>query len=210
MNYNEGGLEKMKRLFDVVFSAITILLFSIVILGTGILLRFKIGAPILFKQERIGYKERTFTIYKFRTMSNECDCEGELLPASERLIPFGKVLRRLSIDELPQLFNVLKGDMSLVGPRPLLPRYLPYYTEKERKRHHVRPGITGIAQITGRNHLEWDQRLALDVHYVEKRSLWYDLKIIALTIMKVLKRENVVENPGQHMLNFDTERKLKC
>lgn len=200
----------MKRLMDIVFSTMAILMFSIVILGAFILLRFKIGSPVLFKQERIGYKEKTFTIYKFRTMSNECDGEGKLLPASERLIPFGRFLRRLSIDEIPQLFNVLKGDMSLVGPRPLLPRYLPYYTEEERKRHQVRPGITGIAQITGRNQLEWDQRLGLDVYYVKNRTLWYDLKIIILTVMKVLKRENVVEDPGKHIMNFDTERKLKC
>lgn len=200
----------MKRLLDIVFSTMAILMFSIVILGAFILLRFKIGSPVLFKQERIGYKEKTFTIYKFRTMSNDCDDEGKLLPASERLIPFGRLLRRLSIDEIPQLFNVLKGDMSLVGPRPLLPRYLPYYTEEEHKRHQVRPGITGIAQITGRNQLEWDQRLGLDVHYVKNRSLWYDLKIIILTVMKVLKRENVVEDPGKHIMNFDTERKLKC
>ncbi|MFK3960803.1 sugar transferase [Pseudalkalibacillus hwajinpoensis] len=200
----------MKRLLDIVFSTMAILMFSIVILGAFILLRFKIGSPVLFKQERIGYKEKTFTIYKFRTMSNDCDDKGKLLPASERLIPIGGVLRRLSIDEIPQLFNVLKGDMSFVGPRPLLPRYLPYYTEEERKRHQVRPGITGIAQITGRNQLEWDQRLGLDVHYVKNRSLWYDLKIMILTVMKVLKRENVVEDPGKHIMNFDTERKLKC
>ncbi|MBN8209788.1 sugar transferase [Bacillus sp. NTK071] len=197
----------MKRLVDVLGSTFIILLLSTIILGVSILLKAKIGSPILYKQERIGYKEKPFTIYKFRTMTNECDDNGKLLPSSERLIPFGRVLRRLSIDELPQLVNVLKGDMSFVGPRPLLPRYLPYYTENERKRHDVRPGITGLAQITGRNHLGWDERLALDVHYVRNWSLWFDFKIITLTIVKVLKREDVVEDPGNHMLNFDTERK---
>ena len=197
----------MKRVLDFIFSIIAILFLFIIILATCILLRFKVGAPILFKQQRIGYREQNFMIYKFRTMSNECDDEGNLLPSSSRLIPFGRVLRKLSIDEIPQLFNVLKGDMSLVGPRPLLPRYLPYYTKKERKRHQVRPGITGLAQITGRNHLEWDERLALDVHYVENWSLWLDLKIIILTIIKVLKRENVVEDPGKHISNFDVQRK---
>ncbi len=174
-----------------------------------VLLRFKIGSPILFKQERIGYKEQPFTIYKFRTMTNECNGKGELLPSSERLIPFGRVLRRLSIDELPQLINVIKGDMSFVGPRPLLPRYLPYYTERERIRHNVRPGITGLAQVAGRNHLEWDERLALDVEYVENQTLMYDFKLVLLTIMKVVKREDIVEDPGKHIQNFDIERKSK-
>ncbi|MCA0987045.1 sugar transferase [Guptibacillus algicola] len=197
----------MKRFCDVLFSVILILLLSILIIVVSILIMMKIGRPILFRQERIGYKEKPFIIYKFRTMTNECDCNGMLLPSSERLTSFGRIFRKWSIDELPQLINVLKGDMSFIGPRPLLPRYLPYYEERERKRHLVRPGITGIAQITGRNQLEWGERLALDVHYVENLSFRYDMKIAILTIIKVLKRENVEEDPGKHLINLDLARK---
>ena len=198
----------MKRLFDVVVSILALLLMSGIIFVAIMFIRIKLGSPILFKQERIGYKERVFTIYKFRTMTNETDSTGKLLPDSKRLTPFGKWLRRLSIDEIPQLFNVLKGDMSIVGPRPLLTRYLPYYTKEERKRHHVRPGITGLAQITGRNLLGWDQRLAVDVEYVESQTLVIDLKILFLTAVKVLHRADVIDDPGEHMLDFDLERKL--
>ncbi|MFK3960792.1 sugar transferase [Pseudalkalibacillus hwajinpoensis] len=198
----------MKRLLDIVLSILALLLLSGIIFITIIFIRVKLGTPILFKQERIGYKENRFTIYKFRTMSNETDNTGNLLPDTKRLTPFGKWLRRLSIDEIPQLLNVLKGDMSIVGPRPLLPRYLPYYTMEERKRHHVRPGITGLAQITGRNLLGWDQRLAVDVEYVENQTFLLDMKIIFLTVVKVLHRADVVDDPGEHMLDFDHERKL--
>lgn len=200
----------MKRIVDILFSITILLLLSVVILVTLLVIKFKIGSPVLFKQERIGYKEKVFTIYKFRTMSDQRDNEGILLPDSERLTDIGRLLRKLSIDEIPQLFNVLKGDMSLVGPRPLLIRYLPYYTDEERRRHQVRPGITGLAQVIGRNHLAWDKRLAIDVEYVEESSFWLDMKIIVLTILKVVKREDVVEDPGEHMLDFDMERKLKC
>ncbi|MDO6657813.1 sugar transferase [Anaerobacillus sp. 1_MG-2023] len=200
----------MKRFVDILFSISILLLLSVVILVTFLVIKFKIGSPVLFKQKRIGYKEKPFTIYKFRTMTDQRDKEGNLLPDSERLTDIGRFLRKLSIDEIPQLFNVLKGDMSLVGPRPLLIRYLPYYTDEERRRHQVRPGITGLAQVIGRNHLAWDQRLAIDVEYVEESSFRLDMKLIALTILKVLKSEDVVEDPGEHMLDFDIERKLKC
>lgn len=200
----------MKRFVDILFSISILLLLSVVILVTFLVIKFKIGSPVLFKQKRIGYKEKPFIIYKFRTMTDQRDNEGNLLPDSERLTDIGRFLRKLSIDEIPQLFNVLKGDMSLVGPRPLLIRYLPYYTDEERRRHQVRPGITGLAQVIGRNHLAWDQRLAIDVEYVEESSFRLDMKIIALTILKVLKSEDVVEDPGEHMLDFDIERKLKC
>ena len=173
----------IKRFLDIVFSLIALILLSPIILILFILIRLKMGSPVIFKQKRPGKDERIFTLYKFRSMTDECDEYGELLPATERLTPFGKLLRKTSLDELPELFNVLKGDMSLVGPRPLRIRYLPYYYEHERVRHQVRPGITGLAQVSGRNNLQWDYRFAYDVKYVEEQSLWLDLKII-LTIKK--------------------------
>ena len=199
----------MKRIVDVLVSLVSLLLLSPIVLIVGILIRYKLGSPILFKQERIGYRDKLFTVYKFRTMSDARDTEGNLLPDSFRLTPFGKLIRRLSIDEVPQLVNVLKGEMSIVGPRPLLTKYLPYYTSRELQRHQVRPGITGLAQITGRNQLGWDERLEIDVQYVEEASFLFDLKIIFLTIVKVLRRENVVDAPGEQMLDFDLERQLK-
>ena len=199
----------MKRIVDVLVSLVSLLLLSPIVLIVGILIRSKLGSPILFKQERIGYRDKLFTVYKFRTMSDARDTEGNLLPDSFRLTPFGKLIRRLSIDEVPQLVNVLKGEMSIVGPRPLLTKYLPYYTSRELQRHQVRPGITGLAQITGRNQLGWDERLEIDVQYVEEASFLFDLKIIFLTIVKVLRRENVVDAPGEQMLDFDLERQLK-
>ena len=200
----------MKRIVDILVSLMLLLLLSPIVLIIGLLIRNKLGSPIFFKQERIGYKDKLFTVYKFRTMSDAHDAEGNLLPDSLRLTSFGKRIRRLSIDEIPQLLNVLKGEMSIVGPRPLLTKYLPYYTSRERQRHQVRPGITGLAQITGRNQLGWDERLEIDVKYVEKASFLFDLKIIFLTIVKVLRRENVVDAPGEQMLDFDLERQLKA
>ena len=200
----------MKRIVDILVSLVSLLLLSPIVLLVGLLIRYKLGSPILFKQERIGYRDQLFTVYKFRTMSEARDAEGDLLPDSIRLTSFGKLIRRLSIDEIPQLVNVLKGEMSIVGPRPLLTRYLPYYTSRERQRHQVRPGITGLAQIIGRNQLGWDERLEIDVKYVEEASFLFDLKIIFLTIVKVLRRENVVDAPGEQMLDFDLERQLKA
>ena len=156
-----------------------------------ILVRIKLGSPVLFCQERPGYNEKIFKLYKFRTMTDKRDEKGNLLPDSERLTKFGSMLRSTSLDELPEMFNILKGDMSLIGPRPLLVEYLPYYTEEERLRHSVRPGLTGLAQVSGRNYLAWDKRLAKDVEYVNHISFIMDVRIIIKTIMVVFKKEDV-------------------
>jgi lipopolysaccharide/colanic/teichoic acid biosynthesis glycosyltransferase len=197
----------MKRLFDLVAGLLLLCLFSPIMLGVAIVVSVKLGNPILYKQKRIGYQERTFTVFKFRTMTNEKDEFGNDLPDAIRLTKVGLLLRRLSLDELPQLLNVVKGDMSLVGPRPLLVRYLPYYSAEERKRHNVRPGITGYAQVEGRNMLDWNSRLKLDVEYVENRSFLLDLKIILKTVSKTLKRDGIADVPDQQMLDFDVERR---
>lgn len=200
----------MKRAIDLLLSFITLLFLSPILLVTCILIRLKMGSPIVFKQERIGYDNQVFTLYKLRTMSDAKDEEGNLLPDTVRLTRTGRIIRKLSIDEVPQLLNVLKGDMSIVGPRPLLVHYLPYYTETELKRHSVKPGITGLAQVAGRNTLAWDERFAIDVQYVENTSLWLDFKIILLTVVKVLRKEDVVDVPSQHLMDFDKERQLKA
>ncbi|MFZ7942309.1 MULTISPECIES: sugar transferase [Bacillaceae] len=200
----------MKRFCDIFVSLLLLCLFSPIILGAAVVVRVKLGSPILFKQKRVGYHEKIFTVYKFRTMTNEKDLAGNDLPDSVRLTKTGLIIRRLSLDELPQLLNVVKGDMSLVGPRPLLVRYLPYYSDQERKRHTVRPGITGYAQVEGRNQLDWNTRLALDVFYVDHQSLFFDLKIIIKTISKTLKREGIADVPADQMLDFDVERRMKA
>jgi sugar transferase EpsL len=184
----------IKRLFDIIFSLTLIILLVPLILFIALLIWVTVGRPILFRQRRVGYQGQVFTIYKFRTMTEERDENGKLLPDEQRLTRFGRFLRETSLDELPELFNVLKGDMSLVGPRPLLVEYLPYYTPEERKRHNMRPGITGWAQVNGRNAITWDQKLALDVWYVDNWSLWLDFKIILMTIIKVIKREGISTN----------------
>ena len=181
----------IKRLLDILISLTFIVLFSWLYLILVILVRIKLGSPILFCQERPGYSEKIFTLYKFRTMTDKRDEKGNLLPDSERLTKFGSMLRSTSLDELPEMFNILKGDMSLIGPRPLLVEYLPYYTEEERLRHSVRPGLTGLAQVSGRNYLAWDKRLARDVEYVNHISFIMDVRIIIKTIMVVFKKEDV-------------------
>lgn len=181
----------IKRLLDILISLTFIVLFSWLYLILVILVRIKLGSPVLFCQERPGYNEKIFTLYKFRTMTDKRDEKGNLLPDSERLTKFGSVLRSTSLDELPEMFNILKGDMSLIGPRPLLVEYLPYYTEEERLRHSVRPGLTGLAQVSGRNYLAWDKRLARDVEYVNHISFIMDIRIIIKTIMVVFKKEDV-------------------
>ena len=153
------------------------------------------GRPVIFRDERPGKDERVFEIFKFRTMTDARDSSGEFLPDAVRLTRLGRLLRKTSLDELPQLWNVIKGDMSLIGPRPLRVDYLPYYTEREQRRHDVRPGITGLAQVSGRNLLPWDERLDLDARYVETQSLWLDLRILLLTVWKVVRRSDVVEVP---------------
>ncbi len=172
----------------------------------AILVRVFIGAPILFRQERPGLHGKPFTMFKFRTMTDARDAHGRLLPDAERLTALGKVLRKSSLDELPELFNILRGDLSLVGPRPLLMQYLPYFTPKERLRHAVRPGLTGWAQVNGRNHLSWDRRLALDVWYVENWSLMLDVRILLRTVWTVFRSEGVAVDSDTVETFLDQER----
>ena len=181
----------LKRLIDIVVSAAGIIVLSPVLLILWIIVRVKLGKPAIFTQERPGKDEKIFKLYKFRSMTDERDEKGELLPDEVRLTAFGEKLRGTSLDELPELFNILKGDMSLIGPRPLLVGYLPYYTKREQLRHSVRPGLTGLAQVSGRNFIAWDDRLAKDVEYVENLSLLMDLKVLLRTVMVVFKREDV-------------------
>lgn len=181
----------LKRLFDVVVAGALLTLFLPILILTATTVRLFIGSPVLFFQVRPGLLGRPFSVIKFRTMTNAVDNSGVLLPDADRLTPLGMWLRRLSLDELPQLLNVLKGDMSLVGPRPLLMEYLQLYSPEQARRHEVRPGITGWAQVNGRNALTWDERFRLDVWYVDHLSLWLDLRILALTARKVLVREGI-------------------
>lgn len=180
-----------KRILDILLSGIALIVLSPIILIVGILVRIKLGSPIIFKQERPGKSEKIFSMYKFRTMTDERDHDGEYLPDEIRLTKFGKMLRATSLDELPELWNILKGDMSIVGPRPLLVEYLPLYSEKQRKRHNVRPGLTGLAQVNGRNAISWEEKFDLDVYYVDKISFFNDLIIIIQTCKKVIKKENI-------------------
>lgn len=184
-----------KRLLDIFIAGAALICLSPVLLAVGFLIRARLGSPVIFKQERPGLHEKIFILYKFRTMTDARDEKGELLPDGDRLTAFGSFLRKTSLDELPELWNILKGDMSLIGPRPLLPGYLPYYTRKERIRHSVRPGLTGLAQVSGRNFLGWDDRLSKDVEYVERISFWMDLKILVRTVMVVFAKEDVSANP---------------
>jgi len=180
----------LKRLFDLILSALLLLVLSPLFLVVYLIVRIKIGKPTLFAQKRPGLKEKIFTVYKFRTMTDEKDSAGELLPDHCRLTTIGKYIRTMSLDELPQLWNVFKGEMSFVGPRPLLVEYLPLYDATQKKRHDVRPGITGWAQVNGRNALSWEEKFKLDVWYVDHQSFWLDIKILILTFKKVLKREH--------------------
>ena len=183
----------IKRILDCVISAVALLILMPIMIITAFLVRIKLGTPVLFLQERPGKNEKIFRIYKFRSMTDKKDEKGELLPDEERLTRFGKILRSTSLDELPELFNILRGDMAIVGPRPLLTAYLPYYRENERERHAIRPGLTGYAQIHGRNNLMWDERIALDVQYAKKITFIGDVKIILQTIVKVIKQSDVAE-----------------
>ena len=192
----------MKRLLDILLSLTILVVLSPLLLVLCILVRSKLGSPIFFKQERPGLHEKIFTMYKFRTMTDKRDAEGKLLPDKDRLTKFGKLLRATSLDELPEFFNILKGDMSFIGPRPLLVSYLPYYTETEALRHTVRPGLTGLAQVSGRNFLDWDRRLAKDVEYVKGLSFQMDLKVLFLTVKVVFDRSDVAEDTSQAEGNF--------
>ncbi|CAM4040522.1 sugar transferase [Bacillus spizizenii] len=181
----------LKRLFDLTAAIFLLCCTSVIILFTIAVVRLKIGSPVFFKQVRPGLHGKPFTLYKFRTMTDERDSEGNLLPDEVRLTKTGRLIRKLSIDELPQLLNVLKGDLSLVGPRPLLMDYLPLYTEKQARHHEVKPGITGWAQINGRNAISWEKKFELDVWYVDNRSFFLDMKILCLTVRKVLVSEGI-------------------
>ncbi len=192
----------IKRLFDVLVSLSLLLLLAPVLLVTALLVRRWLGAPVLFTQVRPGLYGQPFKMVKFRTMTDARDAAGNLLPDADRLTRFGRFLRSTSLDELPELFNVLKGEMSLVGPRPLLMEYLPLYSDTQRRRHEVRPGITGWAQVNGRNAVGWDERFRLDVWYVDHRSLWVDLRILWMTVRKVLVREGISAQGEATMAKF--------
>lgn len=181
----------MKRLFDLLAASLALLVLTLPLLALAWQIRRKLGSPVLFRQVRPGLHGQPFTMVKFRTMTDECGPDGALLPDAQRLTPFGRFLRSSSLDELPELWNVLKGDMSLVGPRPLLMEYLPLYTPEQARRHAVRPGITGWAQVNGRNAISWADKFVLDVWYVEHRSLWLDVKILWRTVRKVLVRDGI-------------------
>lgn len=180
-----------KRLIDFAVAAAGLLILSPLLLGLALLILIKLGRPVLFSQVRPGLRGQPFRMVKFRSMTDARDSSGALLPDAERLPPFGRFLRATSLDELPELWNVLKGEMSLVGPRPLLMQYLPLYDERQRRRHEVRPGVTGWAQVNGRNAVDWNTRLEMDVWYVDHRSFWLDLRILFLTLRKVVKREGI-------------------
>ncbi|OCA84601.1 sugar transferase [Bacillus sp. FJAT-27986] len=209
MNHYKGGNYRrfIKRPMDFILSLIAIMVLSPVFLMVAILIRTKLGSPVLFKQQRPGLNEKNFMMYKFRTMTDKKDRNGKVLPDSERLTKFGKFLRSTSLDELPELFNILKGDMSFIGPRPLLARYLPYYRKDERLRSKVRPGITGLAQINGRNALNWDERFKKDVEYVHNLSFMLDIKILINTILVVFQRKDILVGSEHIMKDLDVERK---
>ena len=199
----------IKRILDFIFALIGIIITSPILLILYILVLIFMGFPAIFKQERPGKDEKIFKLYKFRTMTNKKDENGKLLPDADRLTKFGKILRKSSLDELPEFFNILFGQMSFIGPRPLLVDYLPFYTKKERHRHDVRPGLTGWAQINGRNLLNWDERFKKDLEYVHNVNLIFDIKIVMLTIKCVLFKENIQMGNDLVLKRLDVERKKK-
>ena len=192
----------VKRCLDFLLSLAALIILSPVLLLVAILVRCKLGSPILFKQKRPGLHEKIFCMYKFRTMTDAKDADGNLLPDEVRLTKFGKLLRSTSLDELPELFNILKGDMAIVGPRPLLVQYLPRYNERQHHRHDVRPGFTGLAQVNGRNSISWQEKFEWDVKYVEQVSFLMDVKIIAKTVGVVLKRDGISSETSATMEEF--------
>ena len=200
----------IKRLLDIILSFTGIIILSPVFLVLILLIRMKLGSPVFFKKKRPGKNEKIFTLCKFRTMTDKKDVNGELLPDSVRLTGFGKTLRATSMDELPELFNILKGDMSIIGPRPLLSSYLPYYTEEEKLRHTVRPGLTGLAQVSGRNFIDWDSRFKKDVEYVRNLSFRMDVKVLWMTIQTVFRHSSkVAEDTNAVEGNFAEIRKKR-
>lgn len=196
----------VKRFFDIIISGIFIILLSPVYLVLAVLVRVKLGSPVLFHQKRPGRNEVIFNMYKFRSMTDEKDENGAYLPDEQRLNSFGKKLRSTSLDELPELFNIFRGDMSIVGPRPLLIKYLPYYTEEEKRRHDVRPGLTGLAQVNGRNALGWEDRFCYDIEYIDHCSLWMDIKVLWMTVFRVVKRSGALSGASQTVEDFDVYR----
>jgi lipopolysaccharide/colanic/teichoic acid biosynthesis glycosyltransferase len=208
-----GGLgnrgEGVKRVFDFVAASLALLMLALPLLALAWLIRRKLGSPVLFRQVRPGLQGRPFTMVKFRTMTDERGADGALQPDAQRLSPFGRFLRASSLDELPELWNVLKGEMSLVGPRPLLMEYLPLYTPEQARRHEVRPGITGWAQINGRNAISWADKFALDVWYVDRRSLWLDVQILWRTVRKVLVRDGISAAGEATMPKFEGIHEIK-
>lgn len=198
-----------KRIFDAIFSFIAIICFLPIYMIVGILVRINLGSPIIFKQRRPGKNEKIFTMYKFRSMTDAKDKNGNLLSDSQRLTKFGRILRASSLDELPELFNILKGDMSVVGPRPLAVEYLPYYNEREKVRHSVKPGLTGLAQINGRNLATWEDRFENDIKYVENISLKNDFIIVIKTVKKVIFKDGVAVRGTGKVMDFHKYRKLQ-
>ena len=199
----------IKRVLDFTLSLIALIILSPIYLVLAILVRIKLGSPIIFKQERPGLNEKIFTLYKFRTMTDEKDENGNLLPDEVRLTKFGKFLRSTSLDELPELINIIKGDMSIVGPRPLLVEYLPLYNEKQKCRHNVRPGLTGYAQISGRNSISWEEKFNDDLMYIENITFMEDLKIVLKTVLKVVKRDGISQEGNATMEKFTGNKEDK-
>lgn len=206
----KGGIYKrfIKRPMDFLLSLLAILVLSPVFIIVGVLIKVKLGSPVLFMQKRPGFNDKIFVMYKFRTMTDDRDENGELLPDSDRLTRFGKFLRSTSLDELPEFFNILKGDMSIVGPRPLLVEYLPLYNNYQKRRHEVRPGLSGYAQVNGRNAISWEDKFCLDVEYVDNMSFILDCKIIFLTIKKVFVREGISSVTSTTMEPFKGTEKM--
>lgn len=198
----------VKRFLDIILAIIAIVMTLPIFLLTGILVLIFLGKPAIFRQKRPGKDEKIFTMYKFRTMTKGKNRNGEMLPDELRLTKFGKFLRKTSLDEIPEFINILKGDMSFVGPRPLLIEYLPYYTKEEHHRHDVRPGLTGLAQVSGRNLLNWNNRFKKDIEYVYNLSFLFDLKIVFKTIYKVIKREGINDQNSATMTSLASERKI--
>lgn len=203
----------IKRILDIISSLLAIIILSPLLAVTAVIVKTKLGSPVLFKQERPGKDEKIFTLMKFRTMTDERDENGELLPDEVRLTKFGKFLRSTSIDELPELFNILKGDMSVIGPRPLLVKYLPRYNEHQHRRHEVRPGLSGWAQVNGRNSISWEEKFDLDVEYVDNYSLSKDINILFMTVMSVIKRDGINSDNDvtmeEFMGSFNVEKTTK-
>lgn len=212
MKKGKNGLyaKYIKRILDIVCAALAMILFFLLFALIAVLVRMRLGKPVIFQQVRPGKNGKPFALYKFRTMTDQKDSNGRLLPDNLRLTPFGAALRKTSLDELPEIWNILIGDMSIVGPRPLLMEYLPYYTAEEAHRHDVRPGLTGLAQINGRNFIDWDARIAKDVEYVKNISFFLDLTIVAKTAFQMIAKKNIAENTNEVEGNFAEIRKKQA